>query len=117
MHPFDFATTGLVSLISAVVFTTYYALRPLLLGRIKLNHHQQLVQALKLTEQLANFIVPELAVMAELDNVGRKAEAIRFITAKLNEQGITVKAATVSAAVENAYQVYKHVTNGDQHNL
>lgn len=116
MHPLDFTTTSLVSLITAVVFTSYYAIRPLLLAKVKLTQHHQLLQALKVTEQLANFIVPELAVMAELDNTGRKAEAIRFVTAKLNEQGIVVKAATVSAAVENAYQLYKHVINGDQHN-
>jgi len=117
MQTFDFATTGLVSFITAIVFTGYYTFRPLLLGKLKLNRHQQLLQALKVTEQLAKFIVPELAVMAELDNVDRKAEAIRFITAKLSEQGITVKAATISAAVESAYQAYKHVVNGDQHNL
>ncbi|KID43723.1 hypothetical protein LbDm2_1890 [Levilactobacillus brevis] len=53
--------------------------------------------------------------MSSLGSVDRKNEAIRFVTSKLNDHGIKLSQPIVSAAVENAYQLYKHVVDGDQH--
>lgn len=101
--------------ITVVLVIIYYFLHPLITAKLKTIHNTELQQALKITDQLATFIIPELAVMSGLSKPERKTAALQFVTSKLNERGITLQESVVSAAIETAYQVYKHVIEGDQH--
>ena len=103
------------ALFTVIIVLAYYVLHPLVQTKLKSMHNTHLEQALKLTDQLATIIVPEVAVMSSLGPDERKDEAIRLVTSKLNDHGINLSQPIVSAAVENAYQLYKHVVNGDQH--
>lgn len=103
------------ALFTVIVILAYYVLHPLVQTKLKSMRNTHLEQALRLTDQLAKIIVPEVAVMSSLGSVDRKNEAIRFVTSKLNDHGIKLSQPIVSAAVENAYQLYKHVVDGDQH--
>ncbi|WP_164511307.1 phage holin, LLH family [Levilactobacillus mulengensis] len=103
------------ALFTVILIVAYYVLHPLVQAKLKTLHNTRLQQALKLTDQLATIIVPEIAVMSNLGKSERKDEAIRFVTSKLNNHGITLSPSVVSAAVENAYQLYKHLVAGDQH--
>lgn len=110
LNVFDWYT-----LVTVVIVIGYVILHPLVTAHLASIKNHQLQQALKLTDDLAGFIVPELAVMSNLSNADRKKEAIRFVTSKLNDHGIELSSTVVSAAVETAYQVYKHVISGDHH--
>ena len=103
------------ALLTVIVVIAYCVLHPLVQAKLKTMHNVRLQQSLKLTDQLATMIIPEIAVMSNLGKVERKDEAIRFVTSKLNDHGITLSQSVVSAAIENAYQLYKHLVKGDQH--
>lgn len=97
-----------------VIVMVYRIVHPIIQLKIKTIHNIHLQQALKITDQLATFIVPELATMGNMSKADRKSEAIRFVANKLSTQGITVGKDTISAAVEEAYQLYKHIMTSEQ---
>ena len=107
-------TNGLIGFLIFFSFI-YYLLYPLVSSKLKLIKNQQIREAFKITNDLANLIVPELAVMSNLSNAERKKEAIDFVTRKLADRGVNLSPTIISATVEMAYQMYKNVIKGDCH--
>lgn len=103
-----FQNTELVAFIIAVLVTLYKFAHPLVQAKVKTEKNKQLQQALKITDDLATFIIPELATMIDLSKVDRKKEAIRFVSSKLRQHGFSISEETIAATIENAYQKYKN---------
>ncbi len=98
---------GLFTFMAMTLLVVYRLIRPLIKEKLKTERNQGKLLALKITDELAAAIIPELAVIGNLDNEHRKQEAIHFINKRLKLLELSLTKETVSAKVEEAYQVYK----------
>lgn len=97
-------TTFLITALIAV----YEIIHPLIKVKIKNEKNQEKIQTLKIADDLASTIVPELEVMVSLPKSERKKEAIKFITKRLSMLELSLTEETIAAKVEKEYQSYKH---------
>lgn len=107
-------STGIVAFLVVVIPATFKLFKPVLEKKIATEKNVHTKQALEVGLQLANTIVPEMAVMAGLSKSDRKKEAIRFVNTQLTANGFDLDAEVISGLVEKAYQAYK-VSGGDNH--
>ncbi|MFT8908749.1 MAG: phage holin, LLH family [Lentilactobacillus diolivorans] len=91
----------------AVVSKLPALLHPLIQAKLQTARNTQKLQALKLADELAGVIIPELAKMTELAPQQRKAEAIQFINQHLKTLGLSLTDETLAAKVEQAYHNYQ----------
>lgn len=104
-------TTGLLTFMTTLLLAGYRLLHPLIQAKLQTIHNTQKLQALKLADELAGAIIPELEKMTELAPQKRKAEAIRFINQHLKGLGLSLTDETIAAKVEQAYHNYQRPPN------
>ncbi|GAD17751.1 hypothetical protein ABC628_11775 [Lentilactobacillus otakiensis] len=104
-------TTGLLTFLATLLLTGYRLLHPLIQAKLQTIHNTQKLQALKLADELAGVIIPELAKLTELEPQQRKAEAIQFINQHLKTLGLSLTDETIAAKVEQAYYNYRRPPN------
>lgn len=105
-------STGLFALLATILVLIHKYLRPLILARIEKETNQVKLQTLKIVDDLAQAIIPELAILASLSNEDRKSAAIKFIQDKLEVLELSLTEETISAKVEEAYQQFKKTSKG-----
>lgn len=105
---------GVFAFLLVLIPAVYKLVKPLLTRKVQTEKNIHVKQGLEVGLNLANTIVPEMAVMAGLSLSDRKKEAIRFVNAQLTENGFDLDVQTISGLVEKAYQAYK-VAGGDNH--
>ncbi|MCT3589304.1 hypothetical protein EFS21_01555 [Levilactobacillus brevis] len=105
---------GVFAFLLVLIPAVYKLVKPVLTHKVQTEKNTHVKQALEVGLNLANTIVPEMAVMAGLSKSDRKQEAIRFVNAQLTANGFDLDAQTISGLVEKAYQAYK-VSGGDNH--
>ena len=105
---------GVFAFLLVLIPTVYKLVKPLLTRKVQTEKNVHVKQALEVGLNLANTIVPEMAVMAGLSKSDRKQEAMRFVNAQLTANGFDLDAQTIAGLVEKAYQAYK-VSGGDNH--
>ncbi|WNN66808.1 hypothetical protein RIN67_12845 (plasmid) [Levilactobacillus namurensis] len=105
---------GVFAFLMVLIPAVYKLVKPLLTRKVQTEKNTHVKQGLEVGLNLANTIVPEMAVMAGLSLSDRKKEAIRFVNAQLTANGFNLDIQTISGLVEKAYQAYK-VAGGDNH--
>lgn len=105
---------GVFAFLMVLIPAVYKLLKPLLTRKVQTEKNTHVKQGLEVGLNLANTIVPELAVMAGLSLSDRKKKAIRFVNYELTANGFDLDVQTISGLVEKAYQAYK-VSGGDNH--
>ena len=105
---------GVFAFLVVLIPAVYKLVKPLLTRKVQTEKNTHVKQALEVGLNLANTIVPEMAVMAGLSKSDRKQEAMRFVNAQLTANGFDLDAQTIAGLVEKAYQAYK-VAGGDNH--
>ena len=105
---------GVFAFLVVLIPAVYKLVKPVLTHKVQTEKNVHVKQALEVGLNLANTIVPEMAVMAGLSKSDRKQEAIRFVNAQLTANGFDLDAEVISGLVEKAYQAYK-VSGGDNH--
>lgn len=108
------SNAGVFAFLLVLIPTVYKLVKPLLTRKVQTEKNVHVKQGLEVGLNLANTIVPEMAVMAGLSLSDRKKEAIRFVNAQLTANGFDLDVQTISGLVEKAYQAYK-VAGGDNH--
>ncbi|MEE8825502.1 hypothetical protein LASUN_07300 [Lentilactobacillus sunkii] len=104
-------TTGLLTFLATLLLAGYRLLHPLIQVKLQTVHNTQKLQALKLADELAGAIIPELAKMTELEPEQRKAEAVKFVNQHLKSLGLSLTDETLAAKVEQAYHNYQRPPN------
>jgi hypothetical protein len=105
---------GVFAFLLVLIPTVYKLVKPLLTRKVQTEKNTHVKQGLEVGLNLANTIVPEMAVMAGLSKSDRKKEAIRFVNTQLKANGFNLDVQTISGLVEKAYQAYK-AAGGDNH--
>ncbi|MHA6973945.1 hypothetical protein [Levilactobacillus brevis] len=105
---------GVFAFLMVLIPAVYKLVKPLLTRKVQTEKNTHVKQGLEVGLNLANTIVPEMAVMAGLSLSDRKKETIRFVNAQLTANGFNLDIQTISGLVEKAYQAYK-VSGGDNH--
>lgn len=105
---------GVFAFLLVLIPAVYKLVKPVLTHKVQTEKNVHVKQGLEVGLNLANTIVPEMAVMAGLSLSDRKKEASRFVNAQLTANGFDLDAQTISGLVEKAYQAYK-VVGGDNH--
>lgn len=105
---------GVFAFLMVLIPAVYKLVKPILAHKVQTEKNTHVKQGLEVGLNLANTIVPEMAVMAGLSKSDRKQEAIRFVNAQLTANGFDLDVQTISGLVEKAYQAYK-VAGGDNH--
>ncbi|MCT3578537.1 hypothetical protein EFS16_06510 [Levilactobacillus brevis] len=105
---------GVFTFLLVLIPAVYKLVKPILAHKVQTEKNVHVKQSLEVGLNLANTIVPEMAVMAGLSLSDRKKEAIRFVNAQLTANGFDLDIQTISGLVEKAYQAYK-VAGGDNH--
>lgn len=108
------SNAGVLAFLAVLIPAVYKLLKPLLTRKVQTEKNSHVKQGLEVGLNLANMIVPEMAVMAGLSKSDRKKEAIRFVNDQLTANGFDLDIQTISGLVEKAYQAYK-VAGGDNH--
>jgi len=108
------SNAGVLAFLAVLIPAVYKLLKPLLTRKVQTEKNVHVKQSLEVGLNLANTIVPEMAVMAGLSLSDRKKEAIRFVNSQLTANGFDLDVQTISGLVEKAYQAYK-VAGGDNH--
>ncbi|PUD95470.1 hypothetical protein DA477_12705, partial [Levilactobacillus brevis] len=108
------SNAGVFAFLAVLIPAVYKLVKPLLTRKVQTEKNTHVKQGLEVGLNLANTIVPEMAVMAGLSKSDRKNEAIRFVNAQLTANGFNLDVQTISGLVEKAYQAYK-VAGGDNH--
>lgn len=108
------SNAGVFAFLLVLIPAVYKLLKPILAHKVQTENNAHVKQGLEVGLNLANTIVPEMAVMAGLSLSDRKKEAIRFVNAQLTANGFDLDIQTISGLVEKAYQAYK-VAGGDNH--
>ncbi|MDP0463949.1 hypothetical protein Q7313_10380, partial [Shouchella rhizosphaerae] len=78
---------GVFAFLMVLIPAVYKLLKPLLTRKVQTEKNTHVKQALEVGLNLANTIVPEMAVMASLSLSDRKKEAIRFVNSQLTANG------------------------------
>lgn len=105
---------GVFAFLLVLIPAVYKLVKPILAHKVQTEKNTHVKQGLEVGLNLANTIVPEMAVMAGLSKSDRKKEAIRFVNDQLTANGFNLDVQTISGLVEKAYQAYK-VAGGDNH--
>lgn len=105
---------GVFAFLMVLIPAVYKLVKPILAHKVQTEKNTHVKQTLEVGLNLANAIVPEMAVMAGLSLSDRKKEAIRFVNAQLTANGFDLDVQTISGLVEKAYQAYK-LAGGDNH--
>ncbi|KID44301.1 hypothetical protein LbDm2_0766 [Levilactobacillus brevis] len=105
---------GVFAFLVVLIPAVYKLVKPVLTHKVQTEKNVHVKQGLEVGLNLANTIVPEMAVMAGLSKSDRKKEAMRFVNAQLTANGFDLDAEVISGLVEKAYQAYK-VAGGDNH--
>ncbi|WP_251947556.1 hypothetical protein [Levilactobacillus brevis] len=108
------SNAGVFAFPAVLIPAVYKLVKPILAHKVQTEKNTHVKQALEVGLNLANTIVPEMAVMAGLSLSERKKEAMRFVNAQLTANGFDLDIQTISGLVEKAYQAYK-VAGGDNH--
>ncbi|GAA2975527.1 phage holin, LLH family [Lentilactobacillus parakefiri] len=107
--------TSIITFLLAMIPTLYKLLEPLIQAKILTETNQQTKEQMLILSNLAQLAVSEMASLNTLDNEDRKTAAIKFVLQQLHSFGNTASNSMISAAIESAYQIYKHQLNGDIH--
>lgn len=110
---FDIASV--LTFVLTIVPAIYKLLRPLITAKIDTQKDERTKHDLEIADNYASAVVAEMAVMANLSNADRKAEAVRFVINAMQNLGKTISTETAGAKVEAAYQNYKNNVGGDVH--
>lgn len=108
------SNAGVFAFLMVLIPAVYKLAKPLLTRKVQTEKNTHVKQGLEFGLNLANTIVPEMAVMAGLSLSDRKKEAIRFVNSQLTANGFDLDIQTISGLVEKAYQAYK-MAGGDNH--
>ena len=108
------SNAGVFAFLAVLIPAVYKLVKPLLTRKVQTEKNVHVKQGLEVGLNLANIIVPEMAVMAGLSKSGKKKESMRFVNAQLTDDGFDLNVQTISGLVEKAYQAYK-ISGGDNH--
>ncbi|MFT8907918.1 MAG: phage holin, LLH family [Lentilactobacillus diolivorans] len=100
-------STGLLTFTATILLVLYHLAHPLIKAKLQKEQRTQKLQTLRIADNLAGIIIPEMARMTTLDNQQRKLEAISFINRKLHLLGLSLTDETISAKIESAYHAYQ----------
>ncbi len=107
--------TSIMTFMIAVIPAVYRLLQPIVQAKILAEKDLRVKYRLEILDYLAEIAVAEMANSKDLSNVDRKAAASKFVADRSVSLGSKITKTTINAAVEAAYQAYKHRLGGDIH--
>ncbi|MFC6253764.1 hypothetical protein ACFP1H_04110 [Secundilactobacillus hailunensis] len=109
----DFAS--IVTLICTTIPAVYKLLHPFIAEKMATEKNRQVQQCLQIADNLAYSAVAAMANYAALSKSERKVQAVDYVLQHMAKTAGNISKDVVADKVELAYQEYKHVTLGDNH--